>query len=430
MAAAKKKLTTWQKVLVITIAVIVVFCVGICSWYAYIRIFYPDKIISNTYEVGLQETTSGDAKPFIEVQYFTNENKNGLETFEIKFNYLLDEKQEHFYSQGLQFVADNKSSSIGFEYLIDESQTQGEEMGGTSGWYTGSRQYAYYGTYRTKSGASTFNYMSQDDYENTSISSNPLSTQSAFKIQLGDDLFLMKFKGDKIEKNELSFQYSEKAAYKFYLVFGYDEIHNYYTYSDPYFFSYLIFNSMESVSNGVNHNMVFEFGDLFNYYLYDENSNSYSDTEYKNMDSVLMEMQSYYSIRVTKSADGLQSAEDSLFKTVKGNSGFNLNGDYSSGDYFTGEAVFTADIYDFDFVKVLNDSYVLKFKDSFIETYKNFKNTKLNIEIDLDILKNLNIQFAGFADDSGLENFKINKIYTLETVDGQVVKTEITEVAK
>lgn len=428
MAATKKKLTAWQKILVIITAVITVFCVGICSWYAYIQFFYPEKIITNTYEVGLQETTSGEARPFIEVQYFTNENKNGLETFEIKFNYLLDENQEEFFSQGLQFVADSINTNINFEYLVDSSQTQGELMGGSAGWYTGSRQYAYFGSYRTAEGSSIFNYMSQDDYENTSISTNPLSTDSAFRIQLGEDLFLMKFKGAEIEKNELSFQSSEKADYKFFLIFGYDIINNYYTYADPYFFSYLIFNSMDSVANGTNHNMIFEFGDLFNYYLYDENSNSYSNTEYENMDSVLQQMQSYYSIKITKSADGLRDSDESLFKTVKGNSGFNLNGDYSSGDYFTGESIFTADIYDFDFVKLLNDSYVLKFKNSFIETYKNFKNMKLNIEINLDILKNLNIQFAGFADDSGVENFKINKIYTLETVDGQLIETEITEV--
>ena len=46
-------------------------------------------------------------------------------------------------------------------------------------------------------------------------------------------------------------------------------------------------------------------------------------------------------------------------------------------------------------------------------------------EIDLDKLQELDIEFVGFTEDSNLDKFNVLKAYTIQTVDGQKIKTEV-----
>ena len=115
-----------------------------------------------------------------------------------------------------------------------------------------------------------------------------------------------------------------------------------------------------------------------------------------------------------------------MFNCFAGNSNYNATDDYSSDDYFIGRTIVTADIYDFDLVQVLDNNYCLKLKDSFINYYKQFKDSiYIDVVIDLDILEKLNFNFVGFTEDSGLDNFTIHKCVTHKSQDGQIVESEV-----
>lgn len=413
----------WKILGIVLSALVMVVCLGVDVWYYYVWKFAPDKIVSNTYEVGMQTTTNDDSKYFIEINYYSNKNKNGLETFEIKYNYMLDENQENFFSQGLQYVANSVNDSINFEYRKDASQTSGLYMDSTPGWYTGGDNYAWFGSYRVNDNATMYNYASGDDYKTPIISTNPISLNTRFKIQLGNDLFLMSFKNKDTKISANNFEYQEPGAYHFYLVYGRKDYNWYYSYYDYHYFSKLMYQAVQSVTPGIDRAVVFEFGDLFDYYQYD--GASYSDTKLKNADSVIQEMKSYYSIKINVSENGMQKSSESIFNMLHGSTTYNLTNDYSSDDYFIGRTIINCNIYDFNYVLVVDNKYEIKLKNQFVEFYQNYSLIYLSIELDLDKLKQENITYVGLTKDNNLNMFNILEFYTLETINGQVVRTEV-----
>ena len=400
---------------------IVLVSIAIDVWFIYVNNYAPKKIIENTYEIGMQETADGDKKHFIEVRYNSNENNNGYEMLDIKLNYMLDENENDFYSQGIQFVASSENAKIDWQYLVDDSMQYVSWSEGH--WYNfrnNKNFYARFGTYF----ADNYNYSSSNDYETTTISTNEITDETTFKIQLGDDLYKMKFKG---ATNEV---YSDKNLYAQEYVksnfFGNQTYNNYYFYENIYSFAYKIYQAIQSVSNGTKSTMIFEFCDMFDYYKYDESTGQYSSTAYQNIDILTEEFKSYYAIYIEKVADGVRKASDSLFNAVAGNANFNITGDTSSDDYFVGKNIINCDIYSFEYVLVGDNSYSLKLNDAFMKAYSSQAGKiALRIEIDLDELKQKNINFFGFTNDSGLDKFEIVECYTLETINDEVVKTEV-----
>lgn len=468
MANAKSsKMPVWKKVCISLLSIFMLACVAVIAWYLVVLYTGEEKIVSNTYEVGLQETTNGDSRYFIEIKYYTNENKNGLEMMDIKFNYLLDENQESFYSQGLQYVANSVDDSIVFldydnlvEY-IDELQQSGEIDNGNleisaetiasliiqnnegqvvfskGGWYNAEYYYAYYyDLLLNENTTSVYNYMSGNDYATTTISTNPINSESSFRIQLDDELYQMKFKDANYNTfNEESFDANKEkfnslpnitswSNYVFNLVFAYTDYKTIYPTYDVNYFAYLLYNALQALPAGTNQAMVFEFGNMFDYYRYE--NGQYSDTAVFDSSLLIEKIMSYYAIKVEVLADGAQQASDSLFNCIQGNSAFNLTGDYENKDYFTGRQVVTVDIYDFDLVNVRDNFYSLKLSEDFNNEYLDKANRiYLSVEIELDIFNANDYEFFGFTADSGLNNYVIHDCYTTETINGQVVKTEV-----
>lgn len=419
-----------QKLAIVFSAFLCAICIGINAWYLYVRLYGPDKVISNTYEIGLQTTQNGDSRYFAELNYFSNKNKNGLEMFEIKFNYMLDENQEAFYSQGLQYVGKTKNDKISWNYYRDATQIKGEWLGKKTGWYDNEYNYGWWGSYNVNSSISKFNYASGDDYKSVALSTNPISLDTRFKIQLGKNLFLMKFKNNETEMTSQNFMYKAEGAYHFYVVYGVQDYNWYYAYYDVNYFAKLLYQSIsKSVTPGTNSAFIFEFGDLFDYYIYDEEKGSYSDTKYKNVDSVIQDMKSYYSIKVNVSENGVQKSSESLFGAVNGTTTFNLTGDYSSDDYFIGRSVVRVTEKDFVLVQIYGDYYALKLRDDFVKYFSQYSKIKLSILINKDEIKKQDVTVLGFADDNNLDKFEILDFYSVETIDGEKVKKEVDYVS-
>lgn len=407
------------------LTILIVACVAVSIWWGCVYAFAPDKLIENTYEVGLQELKDGTTKHFVEVKYNSNENKNGLECLDIKFNYLLDENQEEFYSQGIQIVADERTGMIDWGYYLDEDMPYTTASKGH--WYDFTAKVTWYnrfGSYNLVGGTSYYNYASGNDYVDTTISQNEINDDSAFRIQLGEELFQMKFKGATNEIATESNLYGQKQLGTNFL--GNKAFDNYYYYYNIYAFVYKLYEGIQSVANGKQSSVVFEFGDMFNYFEYDEEKGDYKNTAVTDSAKVIAKMKSYYSILVYKTADGARKASDSLFNCIHGNQMFNMTGDYTSDDYFIGRSVVKCNLYDFNLISMTEGTCALKLSDEFIQNYEQYSaKICLSICIDLDILKQQGITQFTFASDSGLDKFNVYECYQIEYVDGELVKTGV-----
>lgn len=421
MARTKQRMPV---LVVVIIAILTAACLAIDCWYLYIKLYGDVKLPTHTYEVGLQKTSEGDTKYFVEIEYYSNENKNGLECFEIKFNYLLDERQENFYSQGLQLVADSKDDSIKLSLMEDGANKEFTHWNVDGNHYN--RDVFY--NYKTEANSKLFNYASGNDYSTTMISTNPLGDKSYFRIQLGEQLYLMKFKSSYRETRdpETYADFISKRSYSPAIYCWFNDS-NYIVYDYTYFTN-LLYTALSSdtLANGTQSAMLFEFGNIFDYYEYDESNKVYKTQPLEDTTKVQKQITSYYSIYVKKHADGMQKASQSLFNCVQGSSTFNMTEDYNSDDYFIGRTIVTVDDKDFDYIKVTNNYYKLQLKESFINEYKGFGDKiVLSVQIDLDELTEKNINFLGFMENSGLKNFEILECYTIQTKDGETVKTEV-----
>ena len=402
-------------------------CIAINAWYMLVVTFAPDKTYDTTFNLGMQTAQDGSSAYFTEILYMSNANENGLESFEVKFNYLTDDEKTAIYSQGMQYVANTSEDSLNWIYYVDESYNK-QKIGSHEGWYTGERHYASFGSILPNTyGASVYNYMSDNDYDRVWNSTDPLNADTSFKVQIGDEIFLMRFKDKNTPMEDMSFYNKLQGDYKFYGVFGYYEIDYYYAYYDVNFYSYMLFNAINgTIKPGTSDVITFQMADMFDYQIYQ--NGQFVDVEEKLVASVKQKITNYFSIKVTVSEDGVQKAsEDSLFNCVHGNSNYNTTGDYSSTDYFYGRTVITLTIEDFELIYVGDtNSVALKLKQSFIDyrlPYKN--NIVLLVKIDNDYLAENNMEFFWFADESGLEKFNVYKVVTLETIDGQIVETEV-----
>lgn len=423
-----------KKFFIILMAILILASAGIIGWYAYILAFAPEKIVSQTYEVGAQKVTLADGstetKSFMDVNVFNN-------AFEVKFNYMLDENQTAFYSQGLQFVAKNNTFNFDGEYQSVLAAAKFGNGWTDSNFLIGRENYSdIYRVLGNKKfeNIDVFNYMSGDDFETTMLSTNPIDAETMFKIQIGDNLYGMKLKNYnhiiKVSKTLLDTTGENKVVdeipsgykignsiayidYNFSVFFGFDYFYNiYHDYKacDIYYLCELLYNSVsEGMKAGTNYTTVFEFGDLFNYYLYDEEKQQYSQNNLTSSvaSKISADVKSYYSIKVNVFDDELDSSSESLFNCFKGNSNYNVGTDYS--DYFLGRQVKSLTNLDFEYV-VADDKVKFKLSEKFLKVYENFGD-KLYLDICID-LDTLDFEFDGFVDGT-LDNFGIYRIYTI-----------------
>ncbi len=416
---------TLKNILIVFGCLVVVLCVGVNVWWFYVMFFSPDKIISNTYEVGLQTVSKEEeekSKYFIEINYLSNEEGNGEKLFEVKFNYMLDENQESFYSQGLQFVGDFE-----YEYKIDESEDPVLARTVTRWPIPCLDYFNRWGGYRLSDSSNCYNYASGDDYDSVIMSTNPISTQTRFKIQLGDDLYLMEFKNKytedlaKIEGDPV-LQYEGDT--RIYVLWTVQQYYSCYAYKDYNYFCKLLSDAVKTLPSGTNRAMIFEFGDLFNYYKYDSNLGQYTKVDAQENEKIALDVKSYYSIKVTTSARGMQQATDSMFGAVNGSTTYNQLTTYTD-DYFVGRTYLAVTEKAFDLVQIETGYCLLKLKESFVKLYGKYDTLILKVNVDLDGFIEDGINILGFSLDSGLSNFNVGECYFLQTVNGEILRTGV-----
>ena len=426
MAKAKTKSATVLKVLGVVFAtLILIVCFCLCAWWYYIFWLGPEVQISNTYNIGLQEATDGTTQNVIEVKYFKNSNGSGLEALEIKLNGFSDETQTLFTSQGMQFVESTAGAGLAWEFNQDmtiERQLLSVDYSNIFSWR---KLYNAFGRFEPTS--QYYNYSSMNNFETPAGSADPITENSFFTIQIGDDLFMMKFKDDNYNlEDDKPYQIIENAGVESYLLYSFLETNYLYTCYDEQWLGQVIYDLVKPMSAGTNSVSYFTFGDYFKFYKYDAESGQYVDTEPAETELIKVNMRTNFSIKFEVVADGLYRASQSMFKAVVGSPNYNANANFDSEDYYTGRPLLILNEYNFDYILLEENFYAATLDDSFINEYlDDKKDLVLRIEINLDNLKAKDINFVGFVDDWNAEGFTIHEAYTIATINGEQVKEVI-----
>lgn len=417
-----------KKFLIFFMAIISFIAIGVDVWYVYMLNTAPDKIVSQTFNIGYQQITKADGttekKPFIELNLYDN-------VFEVVFNYVRDEDQDAFYSKGVQYVA---NSDKGLDFSLIYSNRTGfdkrSESGWSKGWPIQEKTIGYSFLYQNSDFKylNSFQYASGDGFKTTlnNDMANPLDQDTLFKIQLGDEenkkLYGMKLKGDrtyynyyysfdnmdlkKEAKNNLDatfkVDYYEQVSTQTYLVLN---KHTYSCYSgyaslDLNYFSTVLYNSIRGVEKGTSQDIVFNFGDYFDYYEYDGSSYSKVSVDGDNYNKIVKDIQSYYIIRVNVHDGDMTKSSESLMGMLNGSA--NINPDAETGSYLYGKTIvkaeFNENIRDFELIAT-EDVCVYKFalKTDFKFYYDSYINEIIiQVEIDTDYLDKCGITFGGF----------------------------------
>jgi len=430
------------KRILLTIMIVVSFvALGIDAWYIYMLNTAPSKIVAQSFNVGYQQIIKTDGtteeKPFIEVNLFDN-------VFELKFNYVRDENEDAFYSKGVQYVA---STDKGLDFELNYSNPSSYNLISTEmvadkvlGFYTLYENYYrdYNFIYQDTNfkNLNTYQYASGDDYETTLNNelASPLTQDTLFRVQIGDKLYGMKLKGDRIyydysykfdgglekqPKENLDntwlvkkFEHTSSEPHHLHSHFYFDD---YFGYAplDINYFAKVLYNSVSGLEKGTSQDILFNFGDFFDYYEYDGSSYGKVSLDGDIYNKIVKDIQSYYVIRVNVNDGEMIESSQSIMGMLNGSANINPNGE--TGNYIYGKTIINAEfnetVRDFDLVQT-NEVGVYKFvlKLDFKNYYDEYINDiVVNVVIDEVYLSSCGIIFGGF-DESSFGNFEITGV--------------------
>lgn len=373
-------------------------CLIVSSFWLFIKLFLPDKTI--TFNTALGELTNvqvEEEKAIITVNYYSNHDNSGLEMFEIKINGYVDENQINeenpkTYAKGIQLIG-TEEGSIKKNFVLNDITSYGFI---NETW-----------EYRIKNNNDSYYYDSQNGTSFYSV--DRISDKSLFRVSMQNDnkIYGMRFYQDLLSSSSILFV--SHSDYKCY---------------DINSLAYYLLGSVKSSSNyGSSGKLTIDLGEHFEFAEYKNGSYSnWINGTTEEGSKINKEIFNYFSIKFNISESGVTNANQSIFKTVKGQSNYLVGNDY--GDYDYGKPV-TNILHltenNFDYIlneQTNNHSMVLNTKTK--DFMLSHSTINMDINIDLNILKANGINVVGFDNLSGLIDFKdrINfiKIKTGETI--------------
>lgn len=399
-----------KKITLIFLGIFVALCLGLDCWFGVLVFSGKTKIDSDTFIVG-NETVSRvedgaevtEERQFIEANLFDD-------VFELKFNCLLDENKEFFYSYGLQFVSDGEELDFGKTF---STVVRTETLNSSLGFNWGFKQHKYFNRLLANpeyKNIQVYNYMQDGISEKNFTATNTIDSDFFFKVDIDGTVYGMKFKNDDVkigDQNSVFFAGTSNFNNTVNMgVYQKDETYYEYRTADIYLLSELIFNSIKNseLSPGTTSASYFNFPDIFNYYKFD--GKNYSNDPESESDILTSQVSSFYAIKFSIHEGKMENSNESLFKMRAGS--WNYSNGVSGSDYFSGENLIRLTEKDFDWIETgVPGEYLLSLPDSL---KKSISGVKLYIFIDLDFLKSCNITVKGFVENtfSGFEVVKID----------------------
>ena len=374
---------------ILTIFCVVVFALCLLSdgLYLVLKFAVPQKMTAITNNVDKLYSKDEDGKttehgPVMELYYYANQDKSGVELLDFKLNYFKNEKSDSVFSSGLQVVNSDNPAITSYWSRYDSTANG---LGTT---------WEYFKT--------TFNsptYYYNTDGKNASYAASfPIEEDNYFLITIGDEQFRM------MPRKTVNNDASKLEPYYF------EEWHQDFLWMGSHIYKKLDWNyivnimleSLRSLEPGFDGTLTFKFGDLFDYYSYDEEKQIYTKIERTKNGSLIEEViTNYYNIRVKTFYRGATSASDSLFNIIQNEYNFNLTNSGQTNDYSIGKQIITLTQYDFDyiFVEGSKNSYKLKLKDNIKQYLSDKSNYLIKVVLQQNILSENFIKYDGLIYD-------------------------------
>lgn len=398
---------------------IVCLCVIVNIIYFYNLQYKPQNLVSTAYYIGMQETQAGEKKPFLEINSYKD-------CFEIKFNYLMNNEKTAYYSQGLQYFGtidfNNANRTKYFredDYYDSDIDTQIFWFKSTNYYYREARRVLNYKNMTVK------NYASDNDFSTSMISTNPINPDSCFKIQIGEELFEMRFKGVSFNSNYYIGRYWDEGKSSDKVAVSSSSVYvDAYRLVDVNEFAKILYEGVakENLKSGTSEYRTLNFEDIFDFYKINKNTNKAESTRVPTNDLYKINVQNYITAKITRFDTKIKRASDSLFNAVDGNANYDTTGGDGDLSYFLGRTC--VNLTEKQFLQNINPdgSFTLRLSEKFIKANKKYKTKiKLNITIDLDYIDSLGGTFKGI-EQSSLSDFSIFQIIGTRATGEEVIK--------
>lgn len=337
-------------VALIVVTVFLTFMSGVLLYYKTVGKDKVPSAITSTYATTVEDPQTGEQLPTIEANYYSNKNGKGYEVIELLFNCYSGISKQAIYSRGFQLVINEEGSKLyqynrydGVNFETGHEYEWGDKMiidiNGTT--YAVALDGTYSVTHKT------FNLWKATWHTISGIFTGWNYTENAYNI--------------------------ESKTYQ-------------YTFEDLLL---KVGQILKSSSNGTGDSIIslVDLGDFLHIYEIDENGQVGGEPIGNGtLTNSYFTMQTHYDNR------GMVWAKQSMFKSVAGDSGFNISGIADNVDYWkvTSEIKLTEK----DFVArylTSENGYYYALSSAKINELKNFENLEINIEFDISNFENVNV---------------------------------------
>lgn len=402
-----KVMPKWAKITIITLFILLAL---FDIWYFYLLKYAPNKSVLTTFNVSTLDKIENNDNYIIEFNYYANEDKAGVELAEFKLRYLTNENTTDTMEVGIQLVGkDAPIETILARYKHDwvsgAFNTVGSALlGGTS----------YFGAKFRNCETYKYNKYDSISYKATS----EINSNSAFLITMGEDSFLMSFKGE--QKNEQMVGLSG------------EQINNCYIRYDVNYMIAKLFASIKNstMSNGTYYTK-FEFKEnMFNFQKSNGN-NTFTEiiTDKTDFEKIQERVVNYFTIKINTFSRGAVMASDSLFGMVENQANFNLTENTSLTDYHSKSQIIDLNEFNLEYIKDHDNYYNIKLNEQTKKELEKYSNCLLDIKINLDNAK-INgklIAINKVLQDDVLTKDRVYKIQTFFTnLKGEIVYTGVS----
>ena len=352
--------------------------------YGYYHFFVKDKtvgvnnvadqigidLIQKADDLTEEEINVFEERWFMEANYYSNDNENGIQLQELNFNYFTNYhiSSNDYRSTGMQFLGDYKHHDV---TVSSESERDNYVF----------KDFYYYDT---TDGVSFNGY-----YGNNASVNVLLKRNTSFTIKIDNRAFEI----------QLDKYWSKKHGW---WIFGYAEYH-YYTYSELF---ESVMNAIESNSAGYgDYYIVLDLSDFFTIREYDENGKLKTD-------DVTDIIKNYAVLKFHYDANGARNSTQSMFNCIACNPSYDTQDDTIDTTYWQERVLYCLKDNNFDYR--YSDTYNGYFISLNMDNKKMFEEmprAKVNVLIDLNstYLHDNNLNIVG-VDYNGFENVEIDTI--------------------
>ncbi len=349
------KLSGWWKFL---IAVVIIIGLPLNVWLCYYQIFLKEStIVIDSSFVDTAGYRDEDIY-FMEVNYYSNEKKNGVECMEFKFNYYVDtsipeKKEDGTYDNKYMF-----STGVQFQDLND--------------YYDHYKTGSFFGSTQIHIIPKNMTFYAKPDGLDQGYQVSDIDLGNSWIFDIGGKLCLIEPIGPVYFTNFLW-------------------VKEYIDY-DIHFMITKTIMSIQSMKNGTTIT-AFNFSDFLKITkVYNEETGKFEE---ELVDDNIIKYFTFMNVLINKTDNGMIEAKNSIFNSYDGDPEWSFNNVGDKVTYWRDDTIYDIDSDDFKFVSV-GDGYEIELKDSCADFLSEFSDVLLNVEINLDDFSSI-LNIIGFT---------------------------------